>query len=226
MSGEIRPHLASDGVPMCTDSCPSYDGARCRVLGFKPGNICEPAVGHLVTRLSRLEERLEIRRKTYEGIVATYARMVDEAVAERKDATERFSSMELGLVDALAESHTERDSLATRLSGVERDLAKYRTAVAEQLHYDMCSVVGAQTKRERETDDLRARLATAMLVVEAARRQAECAADIDTIRETMAHDREPGAFAAAFDAWSAACGETEAAVIVTAWEQQGNGESE
>jgi hypothetical protein len=35
----------SDGVPFCSlDDCAQYDGKRCRALGFRPGNICEPVV--------------------------------------------------------------------------------------------------------------------------------------------------------------------------------------
>ena len=38
------PNWAEDGVPRCSDEkCGSYDGKRCRLLGFRPGTICEPA---------------------------------------------------------------------------------------------------------------------------------------------------------------------------------------
>lgn len=42
-SKDIRPRM-HDGVPVCTEEeCPSYDGKRCRVFGFRPDRICEPA---------------------------------------------------------------------------------------------------------------------------------------------------------------------------------------
>lgn len=35
----------SGGIPLCQDElCPQYDGKRCRMLGFRPDRICEPAV--------------------------------------------------------------------------------------------------------------------------------------------------------------------------------------
>jgi hypothetical protein len=41
---EVSPRVADDGVPLCSDRCPSHDGKRCVVLGHQPGRICEPAV--------------------------------------------------------------------------------------------------------------------------------------------------------------------------------------
>ena len=39
----------SEGVPVCTeDECPCFDGKRCRVMGFRPGRLCEPEVSVLV----------------------------------------------------------------------------------------------------------------------------------------------------------------------------------
>lgn len=32
------------GVPLCTDACPHYDGKRCRVLGMRAPDLCEPVV--------------------------------------------------------------------------------------------------------------------------------------------------------------------------------------
>lgn len=60
MSGriDIRPrYLGDDPVPYCAEeACPSYDGKRCRVLGHRPGNICEPQVRDDLTEL-RTHER-------------------------------------------------------------------------------------------------------------------------------------------------------------------------
>jgi hypothetical protein len=43
------------GVPFCsTDECKSYDGKRCKVLGLRPGSICEPAVIDVMAALRKL----------------------------------------------------------------------------------------------------------------------------------------------------------------------------
>lgn len=56
MSDDIKPLVfPSDGVPMCQDSCPSYDGKRCRVMGFRPDRICEPAVKQMAAELKVLK---------------------------------------------------------------------------------------------------------------------------------------------------------------------------
>lgn len=43
-----------DGVPMCTTACPEHDGKRCRLLGLRPSDICEPAVRQMADELVRL----------------------------------------------------------------------------------------------------------------------------------------------------------------------------
>jgi len=43
-----------DGIPMCgDDKCDNFDGKRCKLIGFKPGNICEPIVAEMADRLTR-----------------------------------------------------------------------------------------------------------------------------------------------------------------------------
>lgn len=50
----IRPNVDRvSGVPSCTETCPSHDGKRCRVLGLKAGGICEPAVIDIVVALRK-----------------------------------------------------------------------------------------------------------------------------------------------------------------------------
>lgn len=52
----IRPNVDRvSGVPSCTETCPSHDGKRCRVLGLKAGGICEPAVIDIVVALRKLD---------------------------------------------------------------------------------------------------------------------------------------------------------------------------
>jgi hypothetical protein len=42
-------------VPNCSGACPHHDGKRCRVTGFKPGNICEPVVGEMGKFLDEID---------------------------------------------------------------------------------------------------------------------------------------------------------------------------
>lgn len=58
---EIRPAVFNDDldvspIPYCSrEECPQYDGERrCRLLGARPGNICEPAVAALLREIERL----------------------------------------------------------------------------------------------------------------------------------------------------------------------------
>lgn len=41
---EIQPSWDSANVPYCQHECASYDGKRCKLMGFRPDIICEPAV--------------------------------------------------------------------------------------------------------------------------------------------------------------------------------------
>lgn len=48
------PDWDAAGVPMCTsDECGQYDGKRCRLLGARPGPVCEPAVAGMASLLRR-----------------------------------------------------------------------------------------------------------------------------------------------------------------------------
>lgn len=57
---ELQPRVDDKtGVPFCAENdCQMYDGKRCKAMGFRPGNICEPAVIELV---AELVERREIQ---------------------------------------------------------------------------------------------------------------------------------------------------------------------
>lgn len=57
--GELTPEPRwQDSVPWCTeDECCAYDGKRCRLIGFRPSTICEPAVQD---RIRDLERRLAV----------------------------------------------------------------------------------------------------------------------------------------------------------------------
>lgn len=41
----------ADDVPFCDERCPQHDGKRCRLLGERPGRICEPAVSAMAEAL-------------------------------------------------------------------------------------------------------------------------------------------------------------------------------
>lgn len=42
------------GIPFCNTECPHHDGKRCRLLGLRPSNICEPAVSGMAEMLDDL----------------------------------------------------------------------------------------------------------------------------------------------------------------------------
>ena len=43
-----EPSIGSNSEPWCREECSQHDGKRCRVTGFRPGHICEPAVVAIV----------------------------------------------------------------------------------------------------------------------------------------------------------------------------------
>jgi hypothetical protein len=58
------------GVPWCTEEgCPEYDGKRCKMMGFRPCAICEPAVAQLVEQV----EGATARAANAEGALAKIA---------------------------------------------------------------------------------------------------------------------------------------------------------
>ena len=50
------PSLGADGIPWCTEACPSHDGKRCELLGGQPSRVCEPMVLKLVERVARFDD--------------------------------------------------------------------------------------------------------------------------------------------------------------------------
>ena len=52
---DVRPDIEkSTGTPVCSmDECPSYDGKRCTASGFRPHDICFPAVMEMASELAR-----------------------------------------------------------------------------------------------------------------------------------------------------------------------------
>jgi len=69
---EYDPNVTSDGVPWCRDECRQHDGKRCRLLGFRPDSLCEPAVVAMAARLAELETPAR-DRSTPEGFVKVRA---------------------------------------------------------------------------------------------------------------------------------------------------------
>lgn len=50
----IDPDWLSSGgsvLPYCSGECRSHDGKRCRLLGHRPGDVCEPAVSALIRHI-------------------------------------------------------------------------------------------------------------------------------------------------------------------------------
>lgn len=46
---DVRPTYDERGLPLCVDSCPNYDGKRCKATGFRPDRFCEPMLVHLLS---------------------------------------------------------------------------------------------------------------------------------------------------------------------------------
>lgn len=46
--------LMDDGLPLCSDRCPAFDGKRCELTGFRPDRVCEPFVRNLVAEVATL----------------------------------------------------------------------------------------------------------------------------------------------------------------------------
>lgn len=66
LSPEVAPNWDSGrgvGIPFCTDECPSHDGKRCLVLGFRPMGLCEPAVIAMNEEIGRQVKALDAYRK-------------------------------------------------------------------------------------------------------------------------------------------------------------------
>lgn len=62
-----EPNIDKNGVPFCTDEkCPEYDGKRCRLTGFRPDAICEPAVIELARRAPIPGPAPEVRAQVLE----------------------------------------------------------------------------------------------------------------------------------------------------------------
>ena len=51
---DAEPEWTSDGQPVCSQSCPSHDGKRCQLIGFRPSMLCEPAVVAMADEIRRL----------------------------------------------------------------------------------------------------------------------------------------------------------------------------
>lgn len=47
-----QPVWSSD-VPFCNGECVHFDGKRCRLMGRRPDNICEPVVAQMAKMLSK-----------------------------------------------------------------------------------------------------------------------------------------------------------------------------
>lgn len=51
-----QPTWMPDGTPACAlDECGRYDGKRCRLMGFRPGTECAPAVAEMAAMLNAQE---------------------------------------------------------------------------------------------------------------------------------------------------------------------------
>ena len=51
-----EPHVDEHGIPRCHDDCSQHDGKRCRILGFRPDGLCEPAVFEMAQQIKAADE--------------------------------------------------------------------------------------------------------------------------------------------------------------------------
>ena len=69
-------------TPLCSDQCDDHDGKRCRLTGFRPDGICEPAVEAMADELQKLRAQITILTtpapETIESLALDIAR--DEAI--------------------------------------------------------------------------------------------------------------------------------------------------
>lgn len=54
------PNITNE-VPLCSfDACPSFDGKRCKITGYRPKELCEPAVREMSATIADLRDRLRL----------------------------------------------------------------------------------------------------------------------------------------------------------------------
>ncbi len=59
----MQPYIdTKTGVPFCTEKCDEYDGKRCRLMGARPAQHCEPALIQITTKLAAYERVVEAAR--------------------------------------------------------------------------------------------------------------------------------------------------------------------
>jgi hypothetical protein len=90
----IEPEVLS-GVPFCSEQCPQHDGKRCRLLGARPGTICEPGVDRIIADRNRLQNHVP-------GLTAMLDELSCELASERRAHEE--TRRELAYVLALHET--------------------------------------------------------------------------------------------------------------------------
>lgn len=98
------------GVPYCSTECSSYDGKRCRMMGMRPGHICEPAAEAIIAELAALKmrepiatTREEALREAEEAAVAAIRGACDSYVAMYPSD---FVGPVVDAIEALIASHT------------------------------------------------------------------------------------------------------------------------
>lgn len=58
----FKPEFHGGRIGYCSESaCPSYDGKRCRLTGFRPDRVCEPWLVNTLDELDELRKDLASR---------------------------------------------------------------------------------------------------------------------------------------------------------------------
>lgn len=112
----IEPDVCG-GIPFCSERCPQHDGKRCRILGLKPGNICEPGVSRI------LEERDAALAR-----IASLDQSLGNLLAQiHGDGGQHC--VEHGLEKSCADAHEAVAGMRERIAELERKITEEKAVI-------------------------------------------------------------------------------------------------
>ena len=115
-----QPRFGSNGVPLCSESaCRAFDGTRCELLGWRPSNVCEPAVVEIRARAET--NTSDTKRYRRLQILGAFIPELQRDIAGLSEivGVKRFSNLD-AILDKDIEIHPSRGEAVTdRLAAVE-----------------------------------------------------------------------------------------------------------
>lgn len=119
---KIQPNMV-EGLGFCSDdACPSYDGKRCNLTGFRPHGLCEPWAKGILAEVERL-------RGENERLRATVKRWEDEEAS----AGHKCSLVEQALRNVIESCATDSDTCAVCSNDLTRHVEGCAVFAADQL---------------------------------------------------------------------------------------------